>query len=266
MSRFLRTPKGILIAVLVVLVLMAGAAAGVRLVLPGIAGAISGAVAVDLPILRWRKGRWELPDGAILTGLIVAMILSPHEPWYVPTITSAIAVLSKYLLRAGPANIFNPAALALVASYYLFSAEQSWWGALPDLPTAAIVLLLAGGVYITIKVNKFPLVLAFLGTWFLLATGVAYLGDPAGVAELYRAPDLNAALFFAFFMLTDPPTSPPKHRDQVGFGVGTALVGFGVYQFVGAVYFLLAGVLAANVWEGWRRGRARQRRAVTMVS
>ena len=35
----------------------------------------------------------------------------------------------------------------------------------------------------------------------------AFAGDPAHVEELYRAPDLHAALYFAFFMVTDPPTS-----------------------------------------------------------
>ena len=60
-----------------------------------------------------------------------------------------------------------------------------------------------------------PAVLAFLGSYYLLFTVTAFVGDPARVAELFRAPDLHAALFFAFFMVTDPPTSPPKQRDQI---------------------------------------------------
>ena len=91
---------------------------------------------------------------------------------------------------------------------------------------------------------------------FLLFTLTAFVGDPAKVAELYREPDLHAALFFAFFMVTDPPTSPPKPRDQIVFGVITAVVSYLVFELVGAVYFLLAGLLVANVWEAWRRKRA----------
>ena len=68
-----------------------------------------------------------------------------------------------------------------------------------------------------------PAVLAFLGVYYLLVTIAAFVGDPARVAELYRAPDLHAALFFAFFMVTDPPTSPPKHRDQIMFGAIVAV-------------------------------------------
>ena len=74
---------------------------------------------VDLVILHGRTGPWQYPSGAVLTATIVLMVLRAQEPWYVPTLTSVIAVLSKYCFRT-QANVFNPAALAMVASYYLF--------------------------------------------------------------------------------------------------------------------------------------------------
>ncbi|HEY1495435.1 MAG TPA: RnfABCDGE type electron transport complex subunit D, partial [Candidatus Solibacter sp.] len=76
----------------------------------------------DAVILRYRKGRWEYPSGAVLSAAIVVMVLRAQEPWYVTTITSLIAVFSKYVFRVGQANVFNPAALAMLASYYLFHA------------------------------------------------------------------------------------------------------------------------------------------------
>jgi Na+-translocating ferredoxin:NAD+ oxidoreductase RnfD subunit len=254
-SRFFRTPKGLLSLVLAFLTILASTGEGFRLVLPGVFVAVSVAMLIDAPILRMRRGRWGFPSGALLSGLIVAMILSPHEPWYIIAITSAVGVLSKYPFRVRKANVFNPAAFALVATFYPFNTAQSWWGALPEIAPAALVLLFATGVFITYRVNKIPVVLAFLGLYFLLATVMAFVGDSARVAELYRAPDLHAALFFAFFMLTDPPTSPPKQRDQLVYGAIVAVASFAVFQLVGAVYFLLAGVLVANVWEAWRRGR-----------
>ncbi len=259
--RFVRTPKGLLTVVLVVLVAGAGFGEGFALVAPCVLAAVVVAMLLDTPILRWREGRWEFPSGALLTGLLVAMVLSPHEPWYVAAVTSAVGVLSKYVVRTRSANVFNPAALALVATFYLFDTGQSWWGALPELPLVAVTLLGATGLFITDRVNKMPLVLAFLGVYYLLSTAVAFAGDPAGVAELYRAPDLHAALFFAFFMATDPPTSPPKYRDQVVYGIIVAVVAFAVFEFIGAAYFLLAGLLVANVWEAWRRVRAHARKA-----
>jgi Na+-translocating ferredoxin:NAD+ oxidoreductase RnfD subunit len=262
LRRFVRTPKGLLIVVLSVLLALAGSGAGWRLVAPGAAGAIGAAMLLDVPILRLRKKRWVLPDGAVLTGMIVAMVLSPHEPWYIAAVTAAVAVLSKYVARVGTANIFNPAALALVATFYVFDTGQSWWGALPELPVAMIALLLAAGIYITIKVNKVPVVLAFLGGYYLLVTGTAFIGDPGRVAELYRAPDLHAALFFAFFMVTDPPTSSPKHRDQLIYGAMVAVVSYAVFELVGAACYLLVGLLVANAWEAWRRARSKATRSV----
>jgi Na+-translocating ferredoxin:NAD+ oxidoreductase RnfD subunit len=114
-------------------------------------------------------------------------------------------------------------------------------------------VVLVTGLFISWRLNKLPLVFAFLGAHFTLATVAAYLGDPTPVAELYRAPDVHMALFFAGFMATDPPTSPPKPRDQVTFGLIAAVASFALFMLVGAVYFLLGGLLVANLWEGWRK-------------
>ena len=234
---------------------------GVRQVAPSLASAVLIAALIDLPILRARGGRWEFPSGAILTGLIVAMVLSPHEPWYVAGVTSAAAIVSKYAFRTRSANIFNPAAFAIVATFYVFNTGQSWWGAMPELTPAAMIVLFATGIFIAERVNKLPLVLVFLGSYYLLFTVTAFLGDPRQVSEIFRTPDLQMALYFAFFILTDPPTSPVKHRDQAIVGVLVAVVSYLVFRLVGAAYYLLAGVLVGNIWEAWRRSRAHSERA-----
>lgn len=264
--RFLATPKGLMLVTLGILLPIAAVGSGFRLVAPGVAAAIGAAMIVDAPILRWREGEWTFPDGALLTGLFVAMILSPHGPWYVAAITAALGVLSKHVIRVRSANVFNPAAFALVATFYVFNTGQSWWGALPDLPIAMVAVLFAMGAFITDRVNKAPAVLAFLGSYYVAVTAAAFLGDPGSVAELYRTPDLHAALFFAFFMVTDPPTSPPKQRDQVTFGAVTGVASYSAFVFIGAAYFLLAGLLVANAWEAWRRAGVAAARARTRES
>ena len=260
-SRFARTPKGTLLFVLLVLAILAAFGSGFKAIAPGLLAAVGTAVLLDAPILRMRHPRWVFPDGAVLTALIVAMILSPQQPWYVAAVTTAVAVLSKYVIRVGKANVFNPAAFGLVATFYPFDTGQSWWGALPELTPWALVVLFALGLFTAQRVNKLPVALAFLGGYFLLCTVSAFLGDPGRVAELYRTPDLHAAIFFAFFMLNDPPTSPPKSRDQLWYGAIVAVVSFAVFELVGAAYFLLAGLLVANLWEGGRRWRMRAARS-----
>ena len=251
--RFFRTPKGLLTIILVMLVALAAPGEGIRQIGPGLLGAVATAAAIDVVILRWRQGAWEFPSGAVLTGLLVAMVLSPHEPWYVPAVTSALAVVSKYIARTRSANVFNPAALALVVTFYVFDTGQSWWGALPETSPLAMVVLFATGVFITDRVNKMPLVLMFLGVYYALFTLTAFTGNPRGVAEIFRTPDLQAVLFFAFFILTDPPTSPVKYPDQLVCGVIVAVASVVVFEWLGAAHYLLAGVLVGNVWEAWRR-------------
>ena len=264
MRRFFRTPKGLLLLVLGALVLIAAPAEGWRLVWPGLAGATLVAMAVDAPILRWREGDWVFPSGALLTGLIVAMILTPHESWLVAAATSAFAVASKYVVRTRSANVFNPAAVALVVAFYVFGTGQDWWGALPDLHPAALAALLAGGLFIAQRVNKIPIVLAFLGTYYTLFTSSAFIGEPRQVAEIFRPPDLNAVLYFVCFMLTDPPTAPTKPADQIKCGALVAVTSFAAFEWLGAVCYLLIGLLIGNLWEAWRRVRlAAQRRSAS---
>ena len=69
-------------------------------------------------------------------------------------------------------------------------------------------------------------------------------------------------MFFAFFILTDPPTSPTKPRDQVVCGSLVAIVSVVTYLALGVVFYLLAGMLVGNLHEAWRRAALSTRRQV----
>jgi len=260
--QFFKTPKGLLTIILVLLAAISAPHEGLRVVLPGLVSASIAAALVDAAILRVKNKAWEFPSGALLTALIAAMVLRAQERWWVATITVVAAVLSKYIFRTRSANVFNPAALAVVASFFVFHTGQSWWGALTEVTPAAQVVLLAAGIFITDRVNKMPLVLTFLGTYFLLFTVTAFVGNPRWVSEIFRSPDIEAVLFFAFIILTDPPTSPAKYPDQVVCGVIVAVVSYSFFEWLGVVYYLLAGVLVGNVWEAWRRVSRHKARVV----
>src|SRR5262249_45605782 len=117
--RFFRTPKGLLHIVFAILTALAMRHEQLGEVGPLLVSAVLVAALMDILIIRKRNRAWEFPSGAVLTGLIIAMILSPYEPWYVAAATSAIAVVSKYVFRSRFANIFNPAALAIVITFYI---------------------------------------------------------------------------------------------------------------------------------------------------
>jgi len=262
----LKTPKGLLTLVLAVLVTMAAPDEHWRLVAPGLFASVCCAGLIDAVILRTRSRRWSFPSGAVLTATIVSMVLSAQTPWWIVALASVVGVGAKYIVRTRGANVFNPAALGIVALFPVAHMAQNWWGALPDGALAWQIALAAGGVFIAVRVNKLPLVIAFLLAYFGLFTAAAYAGDPARVAEIFRAPDLQAVLYFACFILTDPPTSPVRHPDQLIFATIVAVASFAIFQWTGAVYYLLGGVLIGNMWEAWRRATLRTRHVSPRVT
>jgi Na+-translocating ferredoxin:NAD+ oxidoreductase RnfD subunit len=127
---------------------------------------------------------------------------------------------------------------------------------LAELPWAWTLLMVVLGIWLVERLNKLPLVLMFLACYFSLFTFVS-LGQPQAAAEMFRAPFVQAALFLALFMLTDPPTSPNRYVDQVWYGV-LAAVAACLAQLLGAGQtYLLIGVIAANIGlalvRAWRR-------------
>jgi Na+-translocating ferredoxin:NAD+ oxidoreductase RnfD subunit len=245
MLQTLRTPKVQLLIIFGALFVIAAPSSGGFALLPNLLAAVVPAVAIDA-IWLWLESRQvRIPTGAVLSSLIVFFILSTSESWLVVAWTSCFAIISKRVLRSRREHIFNPAALALVWAPIAFGSGESWWGGLADLPWMWIAVLLVAGAFMTDRVNKFPLVLMFLATYFGFFT-LASLVNPHSVAEMFREPFLQAVLFLAFFMLTDPPTSPNRYVDQVWYGV-LAAVCAGAAQLLGAgQVFLLIGVLAAN--------------------
>ena len=252
---FVRTPKGSLLLLLSVLLAVTGRVEGYGLVLPGVLTATAVAAAFDLVLVRWRRGRWALPDGAMLTGVLVGAVLSSYEPLAVPAIAAATAIASKYLLRVRAIHVFNPAAVGLVLVFHLFDTAQNWWGALQAIvPGAAWPLLLATGVFIVVRVNRVPLVLSFLAVYFALFAAATFVVDPAEVSEVFVAPDLLAVAFCALFMLTDPPTSPSRHVPQLACGALVATLSVVAFIVGGVADYLLLGLLGGNVFEAARRG------------
>ncbi|KJD45451.1 RnfABCDGE type electron transport complex subunit D [Paenibacillus terrae] len=243
-----KSPKGYVAMVITAYLLIASIAehdmAGI---INGIV-AVGAAVAVDIICGLMRQRKRMLPDGALITGLLIALVLSTMTSWPVVAATSAIAIVSKHLLVYRKKPIFNPAAFGLLLSILIFGSGQSWWGAFGDLPTWMIAFLLIGGYVITDRVNKYPQVFSFFGTFFVLLflIGRFHLGD---ASDALRPPFINAALFFGFFMLTDLPTTPAKVKDQIVFGILVAFVGAAVYDLFGGLMYLFIGLLLANLYH-----------------
>jgi Na+-translocating ferredoxin:NAD+ oxidoreductase RnfD subunit len=260
MTRFLRTPKGALLAIFLGVFAVGASAVGWSFAVPHILAAVLGASVTELAVSRLDGRRLAWPSSAILSGMIVGFVLGPATPWAITAAVGILATLSKHLFATDRWHIFNPAGLALLVSAPLFGTAQSWWGALPDLSWPFVLVLLASGAFIVDRINKFPLVLSFLGASFALLTALGRT-DPQTAAELLRTPFVQATLFLALFMLTDPPTAPSRYTDQVVIGVLAAVASVASEKLSAGQTYLLVGLLVGNVALAARRWLS-QRRAL----
>lgn len=257
--RFVRTPKALLLMILVPLIAVtaprATGGAGRAWLVVGVAAAAGGAV--DTLCAASRGWGARLPDGAVLTGVLIGMIIDPGVA--LPTIAAmtAVAILAKHLVRTRRGHMFNPAPLVLVGAGLIGVKAQSWWG-VASAPTLVIIpLVIVTGLFITDRVNRLPMVGAFLGTYYgALAVG-SFTGAASRVAEAYHAPFVNAVLFAAFVMLTDPPTSPGRRTEQYTYGIIAAATSVVCVVTVHELYFLPLGLLVGNGWLAALRLRQR---------
>jgi Na+-translocating ferredoxin:NAD+ oxidoreductase RnfD subunit len=252
--RFAKTPKGYVTGGLVLLTMIAGLTPIGHPAVPHVLAAVAAAIVFDWLVALVLRRPASFSVGGVITALILADVLSGLTPTYVVVLTTVIALASKHILKRGRKPVFNPAAVGLLVSIGLFSTAQSWWAGMPLMSLWHLPILLAVGAFVSVRVRKYPQVLAFLGTYgiLLLAMAAAHVGLPSATpADALRPPFINAALFLAFFMLTDPPTTPATLREQLQFAVISAAVSVVVYALVGGLAYLLVGLLAGNLWTFW---------------
>lgn len=247
LQKWLKTPKGYVAVIMLAYLLIASIGYKSLLGMRNAFVAVIAAVVVDILCNNFKNRHSSIPDGAVVTGFIISLILGSSTSIFAVAVTAMIAILSKHLLTYKKRPIFNPAAFGLLLSVLFFHTGQSWWGAFGDLPVWTLVFILVGGYIVTNRINKFPQVFSFLFTSFILLVLMGHfnIGD---AVDALRPPFINATLFFGFFMLTDLPTSPAKEKDQVLFGVLTAAVGTVIYGMFGGLMYLFIGLCIGNLY------------------
>ncbi|MBR0584671.1 RnfABCDGE type electron transport complex subunit D [Bacillus altitudinis MN12] len=264
LKTYIRTPKRYVIAILLVLLVAGSLHTGFLSGLTTVSTSIGTALILDTFISRVIRKRHKhtFPDGALLTGLIIGIVLSPATSFAVSAFTAAAAILSKHVITYQKKPILNPAAFGLWLSVILFSSNQSWWGGMSLLPWWTLFLVVVGGYLVTSRVQKFPQVFAFLAAYGLIHLILGFIGL-TDASSAFITPYLNAVLFLAFFMLTDPPTSPAKNRDQIIFGILCAVVSCVDFYLFNSLSYLLTGLLCANAWKAYRTYQTNQKRRAT---
>ncbi|HYI74268.1 MAG TPA: FG-GAP-like repeat-containing protein [Gaiellaceae bacterium] len=209
--------------------------------------AVAGILEVAITFRSQRVLMW--PASALLTGNGVAFVLrvpgtehgdwwSMHG-WWIFAGTSAVALLSKYVVRVRGRHVFNPSNFGLVLCFLLLGASRAdplalWWGPLSPALVAALVLIVTGGFLI---LRRLHLVGVALGFWLAFAAGIGVLAasghtmtaawhvGPIEGAEfwwlLVSSPEI---LVFLFFMITDPKTIPASRDGRRVYAVGVGLL------------------------------------------
>ncbi len=174
-------------------------------------------------------------QSALVSGLLVAMIVSPGSSHTLIVFATVAALASKKLfLFPSGRHIFNPAAFGLILSTWLFGNQLNWWGT----PHPAWVVLGAG--FILLRLRRLPLAFGYFISRALSATVL-------GTADLGLSAALIPNMFFAFVMVVEPKTSPAKPSAQWLFGLLCGVAATAFYQWLPAYDGDLLALLALNL-------------------
>lgn len=158
---------------------------------------------------------------ALISSLSLVLLLRTDILW-LAVLAAAIAILSKRYLTINQRHVFNPSAFALVVITLLF--DGAWlapgqWG-----PMGLSALLLAGaGLLVVTRARRIDVALAFFVTFgsIVVLRGM-WLGDPLAIA--WHSLQNGALIVFAFFMITDPKTTPPTVWLRIIHGASVAVL------------------------------------------
>ena len=163
----------------------------------------------------------------IITGLGVSILLRSDLLWLVP-LFAAVAIASKFFLRHDGRHYFNPTTFGLATAMLL--TGHAWCSPAQWTDSAAIVVwFVVLGLAVTVAAFRSDVTLAVLGSWFALAAGrVLYLGQSLRVLEHQLT--FGSLIMFAFFMISDPKTTPSHRTGRLILAAAVAGLGF-VFQF-----------------------------------
>jgi Na+-transporting NADH:ubiquinone oxidoreductase subunit NqrB len=155
----------------------------------------------------------------LITGLSLSLLLRADEPW-LHAVAGVIAIGSKFVLRIDGKHIWNPAGFAIVV--LLASPAGVWispgqWGS--TVWFAALLCFFA--ILVLHAARRSDVAIFFLSSHAaLLFARALWLGDPLAI-PLHQLQS-GSLLIFAFFMISDPRTTPDSRTGRFIFAVSVA--------------------------------------------
>lgn len=168
------------------------------------------------------------PLSPLITSLSLTLLLRT-DSLLLAILAAGIAIGSKFLIRIRGKHIFNPANAAIVSLMLL--SDLAWissgqWG---NAAVGALLLASLGFVVLT-RAKRSETTITFLLAYatFLYARAI-WLGDPLAIPT--HQMQNGALLIFAFFMISDPKTTPDARIGRIVYASLVAMVAY-LIQFV----------------------------------
>ena len=242
-------PRLHLASVIITLQVLGQVAFDFRLSIAQILVSLVTAAILEIGITMRRQHVLMWPASALLTGNGVAFVLrvpgTEHgdwwsmRGWWLFAGTSAVALLSKYVIRYEGRHVFNPSNIGLVLCFLLFGPELAdpldlWWGPLTWWLVLALVVIVAGGLAILTRLHLLSIAILY---WLSFAVGIGVIAasghemfarwhvGPITGFDFWRVLVFSPeVLVFLFFMITDPRTIPDTGRGRSIYAVTVALL------------------------------------------
>jgi hypothetical protein len=268
----LRDPRLHVAAVVVSVQVLGQVSLGFDLSIAQILVCLITAATIELALTAPRTRVVAWPASALLTGNGIALILrvpgTEHgdwwsmRGWYVFAATTAVAVLSKYVIRWGDRPLFNPSNFGLVLAFLVLGSgiadpQDLWWGPMSVGLALTYVIVVVGGIVVTRRLHLLAVSAAF---WVVFAalmgllviaghsmTARWNLGPVAGWqfwTTLVLSPEV---LIFVFFMITDPRTGVRGRAGGVLYGAAVAVTSAVLIAFQTTEYATKVALLAGLV-------------------
>ena len=187
----------------------------------------------------WRLPAFD-PRSALISGLSLCLLLRTDGA-LLALVGAVLAVGSKFVCRVRNKHVFNPTNFALVL---LLLSGQAWvspgqWGSAAFF---GFLLVCLGGLVVN-RAARSDVTVAFLLAYGGLVVGRSlWLGDAMAI-PLHRLQN-GALLIFAFFMISDPRTTPDSRAGRLAFAtvvaLGAAYVQFRLFRTNGLLWSLFA--------------------------
>jgi len=142
---------------------------------------------------------------ALVTCLGLSLLLRADSLWAHP-LAATLALSAKFVIRANGKHLYNPANLGVIAATTLLPGTWISPGQWGNALAVAVWFVALGGV-VTERARRWDIAWLFFGAWLgMVALRVLLLGQSWAVWTHQLGS--GALLLFAFFMISDPMTTP----------------------------------------------------------